>query len=1091
MRISGIVTLLIFLIGCRNGLDPDTALFTLLDQDHTQVDFSNTLIPEEDFNIIDYLYYYDGGGVAIGDINNDDLPDLYLTGNQVSDQLFLNQGNFKFQDITEKAGVTSDQNTWSTGVSMADVNGDGWLDIYVCNVNHLSKTGHNLLYINQHDGTFTEESQKFGLDFEGLSTHSAWLDFDLDGDLDLYLLNHAVHSRDSYVASWRRIIDAPKVGDKFYRQDNGVFKSITAESGIYSSALGYGLGLAVSDLNMDGWPDIYVGNDFHEDDYLYLNSGHGTFTESLWKTTGHTSRSTMGIDIADLNNDGYPDIVALDMLPPDLATQRTTGHASADALMRILQDFGYGSQVSRNTLQLHRGITPEGIPYFSEIGIFAGIEATDWSWSPLLGDFDGDGWKDLFVTNGILGRPNDLDYIEYVATPDIQTQLQTRSAAVAAEVARHMPSALVSNFMFQGDQTLRLSDVTSQWGLDAQVIGNGAAYGDLDLDGDLDLVINALNHQALVYRNESVSNFITVKLYGARNNTSAFGAKVHVWSSGIYQMQEQSPSRGFQSSVDHVLSFGIGSASMVDSVKVMWPSGIQSSVDSVVAGTRVILYEVEGQTLDQDPSEDSMSIMQPIDDHGISFRHRQDQALDFEIQPLLPYWRSTLGAALAVGDVNGDGLEDVFFGGARDQASELYLQTDDGRFRSTFFPDTHKAQEIVDAVFFDADGDEDLDLYVVSGGWTGSNDLHQDRIYLNSGSGSFNSASDRLPPLHSNGTSVAATDFDLDGDMDIFVGRDAPPEIYGQSGLSSLLENDGTGYFTDITNVVSPDLQRIGHVTGTDWADLIGDAMPDLALVGEWMPITIFENLGGKLINRTDSLGLSNSVGLWQSLKIDDLNLDGALDLVAGNLGLNTVFDIPIALFAHDLDQDGRIDPIIAQWHYDQWFVWTSRDALLQQLPSLSAQVPTYHSYRDQSVTDLFGDHLKPTHIVHTLYSSVFWNQSGTRFVSEELPDEVQWTPVMAINTLRSIDGSYGFIAGNISATSDAFGSANAGWGSVVHFDASGEMRLIPNTGFHAPGDTRQIRFIQGDPVWMLLARSDDRPVVLELFDFNSGSISR
>jgi len=1078
---SSYIAIVLTVVGCGNGAKPDVALFTLLESDHTRVDFVNSLVAEDDFNIIDYLYFYDGGGVAIGDINNDDLPDLFLTGNQVSDRLFLNQGNFQFLDITERAKITAEENTWSTGVSMADINGDGWKDIYICKVNHLSKTGHNLLYINQQDGTFSEESQKFGLDFEGLSTHSAWLDFDLDGDLDLYLLNHAVHSRDSYVPSWRRVIDAPKVGDKFYRQDDGYFVSITAEAGIYSSALGYGLGIAVSDLNFDGWPDLYVGNDFHEDDYLYLNSGLGTFTESLWKTTGHTSRSTMGVDIADMNNDGFFDIVALDMLPPDLATQRTTGHASADALMRVLQDFGYGDQVSRNTLQLHQGITPEGVPYYSEIGIFAGIDATDWSWSPLIADFDGDGWKDLFVTNGIPGRPNDLDYIEYVATPDIQSRLQSGAPTVETDVAQQMPSAIVSNFMFQGGQSLQLHDVTSQWGLAERVIGNGAAYADLDLDGDLDLVINALNHPALIYRNESRSNFLTVQLHGLDDNTSAIGAKIQVWSSGIYQVQEQSPSRGFQSSVGHILSFGIGNASKADSVVIVWPSGLKSSVGAVPAGTQIDLYEGDGQRIAQDTKGDSTIMMQRLDDHGISFSHMQDQALDFEILPVLPYWRSTLGAALAVGNVSGDGLTDVFLGGARNQSSELYLQTQDGRFQSAYFPDSYKAQEFVDAVFFDADGDKDLDLYVVSGGWVGSAQLNQDRMYLNSGTGMFNPAPNRLPPSHSNGTSVTAADFDLDGDIDLFVGRDTPFESYGEPGLSRLLENDGAGYFTDITILASPTLQRIGHVTDAEWADLIGDTHPDLVLVGEWMPITIFENLNGKLINRTDSLGLSNSIGLWQSLSVDDLNADGYLDLVGGNLGLNTVFEPPVALFSHDLDQDGRIDPIIAQWHHEEWFVWASRDALLHQLPSLSAQIPAYHSFKDQSVGDLFGTDLRPNHIAHTLHSAVFWNQSGVHFISEKMPDEVQWAPAMAVNTATSMDGSYAFISGNISSTSDAFGSASAGWGSVVQFDLEGKMQIAQNTGFHVSGDTRQIHMIQGNPLRMIVARSDDHPVIFEL----------
>ncbi|MCY4232598.1 MAG: VCBS repeat-containing protein [Bacteroidetes bacterium] len=841
--------------------------------------------------------------------------------------------------------------------------------------------------------------------------------------------------------------------------------------------------MAVSDLNLDDWPDLYVGNDFHEDDYLYLNSGIGTFNESLWNTTGHSSRSTMGIDIADINNDGLPDIIALDMLPSDMETQRTTGHASADAMMRVLHDFGYGPQVSRNTLQLHRGITSDGIPYFSEIGVFAGIDATDWSWSPLIADFDGDGWKDLYITNGIPGRPNDLDYIEYVATSDIQRALQARSPTVEADVASKMPAAIVSNVMFQGINGLQFSDVTSQWGFDARVIGNGAAYGDLDLDGDLDLVINALNHPILIYRNESTNNYITVQLSGTGMNTSGLGAKVHLWSSGIYQMQEQFPSRGFQSSVNHALSFGLGTASIADSLVVIWPSGLRSSTGPVSAGTRVILHEIDGQQLNDIPHHNPTALIQRVEEHGISFSHIEDQIWDFEIQPLLPYWRSAHGAAIAVGDVNGDGLDDLFFGGARDQTSELYILTGERRYRSVLFPDTHKAQEVIDAVFFDADADGDQDLYIVTGGWTGPADLHQDRIYMNSGDGNFKSAPNRLPSLFSNGTSVATADFDLDGDIDIFVGSDTPPASYGEAGLSTLLENDGKGYFTDVTDMMSPTLHQIGHVTDVEWVDLIGDSHPDLVLVGEWIPVTIFENLGETFVDRSDSLGLSDSNGLWQSLSIDDLNADGYLDLVVGNLGSNTVFESPLALFAYDFDQDGLTDPVIAQWHHDDWFVWASRDALLQQLPILSTKIPTYHSYKDESVADLFGHDFEPSQMVNVLHSMVFWNQSGTSFISEKLPSEVQWAPAMAINTIKSTDGSYAFISGNISSTSDAFGSANASWGSVIHFNGDGDMRMISNTGYHTPEDTRQLHFIKGDPIWMIVSRLNTHPLVFELSD--------
>lgn len=1076
------VLLLAILMGCSRA-GPDNTLFTLLDGDRTGVYFSNTLVPEDDFNIIDYLYFYDGGGVAIGDINNDRLPDILLTGNQVSDRLYLNRGDLRFEDVTESAGISSSENTWSTGVSMADVNGDGWLDIYICRVNHLGKTGHNLLYINQQDGTFQEESRRYGLNFEGLSTHTAWLDYDRDGDLDLYLLNHAIHSRESHVPSWRRIIDVPRVGDKFYRQDDGYFVSIAAEAGIYSSALGYGLGIAASDLNMDGWPDLYVGNDFHEDDYLYLNSGHGTFVESLWETTGQTSRSTMGVDVADLNNDGLPDIVALDMLPPDLATQRTSGGSDADMIARIKADLGYGPQAPRNTLQLHRGVTPDGHPFFSEIAPFAGIEATDWSWSPLLADFDGDGWKDLYITNGIPGRPNDLDYIEYVAMPDVQRILNAGTPEQEAEIARRMPPAVVPNYAYRGGSTLRFEDVGSDWGLAEHVIGNGAAYGDLDLDGDLDLVVNTLNATARIYRNESTSGYISVQLRGAGKNTSAFGAKVTVWAAYLYSMQEQFPSRGFQSSVDHVLSFGIGNIPAADSVVVIWPSGLRTVVRAVAAGTRLILNEADGiPSSNQEKTYPDISV-DPVDDHGISFKHQEDETRDFEILPLLPYWRSARGPALAVADVNGDNLEDVYLGGARDQSGALYLQSQEGRFRQAPFPDSHETHEDTYALFLDADGDGDQDLYVASGGWIGPGTLHQDRLYMNMGDARFLADSSRLPVMYSNGTTVAAADFDDDGDIDLFVGSDTAPETYGEPGRSSLLQNDGTGYFVDVTAQWIPALQHAGHVTSAVWTDLLGSPLHDLVLVGEWMPITVFENLGNALVDRTDALGLSETVGLWQSMAVQDVDGDGFKDIVAGNLGLNTVLSLPLALFVGDFNQDGRTDPIVAQWQDKQWYAWSPRDVLLSQMPGLASKMPTYNAYSDLSIADLFGDGIEPDYVIQTLESAVYWNMADTSFSAGILPDELQWAPVLA-STSVPLDGqglSVWFFAGNLSGTSDALGALNAGWGSVVHFTESREMTANPGTGFRVPGDTRGIRPLRGNPLRIIVVRSDDSPVLFEV----------
>ncbi|MEX0601566.1 MAG: VCBS repeat-containing protein, partial [Rhodothermales bacterium] len=522
--------LLLALSACTARGPEDLRRFTLLDAGHTNVTFSNRVADEEAFNILEYLYFYDGGGVAVGDINNDGLPDLYFTANLGVNRLYVNRGDLTFEDVTETAGVGGRDDAWSTGVTMADVNGDGWLDIYVCQVSYKSVHGRNLLYVNNQDGTFTEAAEAYGLDFEGLSTQAAFFDYDRDGDLDLYLLNHAVHGRESFVEAWRRIIDAPRVGDRLYRNDGGRFTNVTSEAGIYSSALGYGLGVAISDVNRDGWPDIYVGNDFHENDYLYLNNGDGTFSEDLRRAIGHTSRSSMGNDAADINNDGLIDIVSLDMLPEDLATYRRSGGPDPKDLVRIKTSYGYAPQYARNTLQLHRGLGPDGLPRFSEIGRFAGIHATDWSWSALLADLDNDGWKDLYVTNGILRRPNDLDYVAHVSRPDVQDVLREGAFEDQLEVIRRMPSVPIPNYAYRNNADLTFTDRASDWGLADAGFSNGAAYGDLDGDGDLELVVNNINGPASIYRNNTdsldASRYLSVKLEGDGMNTTGNGASV-------------------------------------------------------------------------------------------------------------------------------------------------------------------------------------------------------------------------------------------------------------------------------------------------------------------------------------------------------------------------------------------------------------------------------------------------------------------------------------------------------------------------------------------------------------------------------------
>ncbi len=1078
-RSTGQAALMVALLAAACGEPTEETLFTRLEASESGIGFVNELAFQDDFNIIEYLYFYDGGGVAIGDVNRDGLQDIFLTGNQVSNRLYLNRADLRFEDATEAAGLAS--TGWSTGATMADVDGDGWLDLYVCQVSYKNQSGRNLLYLNQQDGTFEEAASRLGLDFEGLSTQAAFLDYDRDGDLDLYLLNHSVHTRGSFVPAWRRTVDAPRVGDRLYRNEGGEsFTNVTSQARIHSSALGYGLGLAVSDIDDDGWPDIYVGNDFHEDDYLYLNQQDGTFEEVLRHVAGHTSQSTMGVDIADINGDLWPDIIALDMMPADWATYQASGGPDEEGIAAIKRRLGYGSQVTRNTVQMHRGLGADGYPRFSEVGAYLGLHATDWSWAPLLADLDGDGWKDLFVTNGIPRRPNDLDYVAFVGLPSTQRILKEGSAADIQRVTRRMPKGHASNYAFKSLGGLSYIDVSSAWGLHMVGSSQGAAWGDLDNDGDLDLVVSHINAHASVYRNNTVdAHHLSVSLQGNAPNTSGIGSRVVVYAGGRAQMQEQFPTRGFQSSVAHILTFGLGTAAVADSVVVRWPSGGTQTLRSIRANQRLVLDE--GVTSPAAlavrlPASEPLLIEVP---DRIPWRHAENSFEDLVREPLLLYRISTQGPALAVADADGDGLDDIFLGGARGQAGVLFF----GGTTRSLQPalDGDALHEDVGATFLDADLDGDADLYVVSGGGEPDSALWADRLYFNDGAGTFTKSAGRLPALHANGCCVQAADFDLDGDADLFVAARSLPGHYGVRPSSALLVNDGTGLFRDATAEFAAPLLNLGMVTAAAWANVTGDAAPDLVVVGEWMPITILANRDSYLYDVTNELGLADTDGWWQSVLAGDFDGDGDTDLAAGNLGLNHVLPTPMHLYVHDFDQDGRSDPIIT-WG-DPSRLWARRDILSRQMPALASVAPSYSAYAGMNASALVNTSSKEPLTAHTSASA--WLENTGTFAVHALPDAAQWAPIMGMvhhdidgNGLRDV-----VAVGNLYGAGAALGPLDASFGTVLLQTSPGTFIAADAQPWTMRGDARGVRLFSSgvSEMALVVAHSDGQPQVFRL----------
>ena len=1084
-NVSFLIIIIVF-AGCGN----DTShLFASLDKNKTGVNFQNTFFDDGPLNVANYIYFYNGGGVAIGDINNDGLQDILFTGNMVRNRLFLNKGNFKFDDITERSGIAEKQG-WCTGATMVDINGDGKLDIYVCRSADIRpQMRRNLLFINNGDLTFSEKAEEYGLADTGYSTQAAFFDYDKDGDLDCFIINHSVQK---YTAALQDNLELrkqynPAFADKLYRNDNGHFTDVSQQSGIISNVLTFGLGLAISDINNDGWPDVYVSNDFNEPDYLFINNRNGTFTESLSKCMDEVSLYSMGSDAADYNNDGLTDLLTLDMMPEDNKTQKMHSGAENFDKFQHLFSKGFYYEYSRNMLQKNNG---DGT--FSEVGQLSGVSNTDWSWSALFGDYDNDGYKDLFVTNGYVKDYTEMDFLKYSVDRLVRSMHGEKVDAIP-EYIKKMPTNKIPNYILQNNGDETFTKKTKEWGLDQPDVSAGAAYADLDNDGDLDLVINNANNYASIYRNNNEAllknNYLRIHLQGNTENERGIGTKVKLFCKGEQYYQEQSPVRGFQSSVDPVLNFGLGKNNVIDSVIVIWPNDNFQKLTNVKPNQTLAVKLSDAKekwvydtTANTKRSLFTQTILPNVQHHENVFN-------DFTVQTLLPNYYSRQGPCIEVADVNKDGLEDFFMSGAKDQPSQIFIQNSNGKFNKKTEPALIKdaVSEDVAAIFFDADNDGDQDLYVASGGYEfNENDAAlQDRLYLNDGKGNFTKKENALPQMLASKGCVKAADIDGDGDMDLFVGGRVVPGRYPTSPHSYILINDGKGNFKDATANVCAALQQPGMITDALWTDLNNDKQPDLIVIGEWMSIKIFINQKGKLTDASSAYIHFASTGWWNKLYATDMDGDGDTDLIVGNCGLNTQFHVnekePMTIYYKDFDNNGSIDPVLCYYINGVSYPAASRDDITEQLPGLKKKFLEYKDYANATINDMFtADQLKDAGILkaETMQTVYLENQGSKGFALHTLPLEAQYAPVYGIVAADiNHDGKKDILlAGNNEWTRIKFGRYSANHGVLLLGDGKGGFNYVPQSesGLNIRGDVKSLQLIKTRKLQNIMAGIND-----------------
>ena len=1077
----------IFISCHKSGVE--NPLFSLQKNDAIGINFANQLNEQDRTNVFTFRNYYNGGGVAIGDINNDGLNDVYLTSNQGGNQLYLNKGNWQFENITDKAGVKGTK-YWSTGVTMVDINGDGWLDIYVCHSGNIIDRKGNELFINQHDGTFKEEAAKYGLVDNGLSTQAIFFDYDNDGDLDCFILNNSFRPIGSFDFSknLRAVVD-PLGGARLYRNDGGHFTNVTAQAGIFSSDIGFGLGVSVADVNNDGYPDIYVSNDFFERDYLYINQKNGTFKEDIQNETGHISLASMGSDIADINNDGYPDIFTTEMLPEgDRRLKKMTSFESFDVI-KLKQHDGYFNQYMQNCLQLNNG---DGT--FSEVAFNAGVAATDWSWGALFFDMDNDGWKDIFVSNGIYKDLTDQDYIEFLGNRDNMDKIAQKKSFDFKDFTDKMVSTPLSNYAFHNNHNLTFTNKAKEFGLDAPSFSNGAAYGDLDGDGDNDLIVNNVNSPLFVYKNNAEklkNNFIQVKLQGEKLNRFGIGSTIKVFASGEALVYYQQPTRGFQSSTSpNLITIGLGKKTSVDSMQIIWPGG-RYQVIKKLAVNRVYTFKIANANLTYDFTK--KHIKQIFTESAKALfdsipAHRENSFIDFDNERLMLQMLSTENPYMAKGDVNNDGLDDFYFGSSKDSPAAIYIQQKDGRFHRSVPNDLARQSylENAGAAFGDFDGDGDQDLIIGVGGNEdeAGTAIYFPRFYENDGKGNFHRDPTRSLPAAVNASVITPCDYDKDGHLDLFVGGRSVPGTYGASPQSYVFHNDGTGHFTDVSKQVLGQNTRLGMVTSAQWADLDNDGYPDLVVAGNWMGIRIFRNNKGKF---TEDKQLDKYKGWWSSLAIADVNGDGKLDIVAGNIGLNSkfkaTFDEPMKIYVKDFDNNGTKECVTSMYKSDHVaYVFHMKPDLVGQMPLLKKKYLKYNDYAGKPFNEIFPDDQligAETHEMNWMASTVFIN-SGGKFVAKALPYNAQ---LSSVNTILCADIDRSgipsiILGGNFYGFKPEVGRLDASRGQIYKYTKNGFAYISPSqSGLELSGQVRSSLLIKNSrgENYFLFGLNDDK----------------